>query len=203
MRESGIGRVLVASLHQAISEVLPTRLSFYEDFLPPEGLREGTIGMAPLSAVLSFLRQEGQAYDLVVARAGACAAEWTAESMAPFERSMIASAPAWLRGRLVLRLGRQLVRHSCEQSRAMARLRRQTAQVELSGSIFCAVREPASAPLCGYYAAAFARLLTVFALPAQASVERCRGTGAPGGHCVLTLSLSSASVSTLPEETAA
>jgi len=56
MREAGVGRVLVASLHQAIADLLPTRLSFYENWLNAEGLREGTIGLAPLYAVLSFLR---------------------------------------------------------------------------------------------------------------------------------------------------
>ena len=49
MREDGIGRVLVASLHQAIADILPTRLGFYENWLNAEGLREGTIGLAPLS----------------------------------------------------------------------------------------------------------------------------------------------------------
>ena len=29
MREAGIGRVLVASLHQGIADILPTRLGFY------------------------------------------------------------------------------------------------------------------------------------------------------------------------------
>src|SRR6266571_3998860 len=61
MREAGIGRVLVASLHQGIADILPTRLAFYENWLSVEGLREGTIGLAPLFAVLSFLRQEGEA----------------------------------------------------------------------------------------------------------------------------------------------
>ena len=61
MREAGIGRVLVASLHQGIADILPTRLAFYENWLNAEGLREGTIGLAPLFAVLSFLRTEGEA----------------------------------------------------------------------------------------------------------------------------------------------
>ena len=39
MREAGIGRVLVASLHQGISDVLPLRLLFYENWLNAEGLR--------------------------------------------------------------------------------------------------------------------------------------------------------------------
>ena len=71
MRESGVGRVLVASLHQAIADILPARLVFYESWLTPEGLRDGTIGLAPLYAVLSFLRQEGDAYGVVTAKAGA------------------------------------------------------------------------------------------------------------------------------------
>ena len=80
MREAGIGRVLVASLHQAIADLLPTRLGFYENWLNAEGLREGTIGLAPLFAVLSFLRQEGDAYRLITSRAGAYTAEWTVHS---------------------------------------------------------------------------------------------------------------------------
>ena len=60
-----IGRVLVASLHQAIADVLPNRLEFYENWLNASGLREGTIGLAPLSAVLSFLRTEGEAYSSI------------------------------------------------------------------------------------------------------------------------------------------
>src|SRR5438105_10790751 len=81
MREAGIGRVLVASLHQGIADILPTRLGFYENWLNAEGLREGTIGLAPLYAVLSFLRQEGDAYQLITTRAGEYAAEWTVESI--------------------------------------------------------------------------------------------------------------------------
>ena len=43
MRGAGVGRVLVASLHQSIADILPTRLGFYENWLNPAGLREGTI----------------------------------------------------------------------------------------------------------------------------------------------------------------
>ncbi len=70
MHEAGIGRVLVASLHQGIADILPTRLGFYENWLNAEGLRDGTIGLAPLYAVLSFLRQEGDSYALITTRAG-------------------------------------------------------------------------------------------------------------------------------------
>ena len=128
MREAGIGRVLVASLHQGIADILPTRLGFYENWLNAEGLRDGTIGLAPLYAVLSFLRQEGDAYQLITTRAGEYAAEWTVQSMPPVQRAIIRAAPMWLRSRLLLRLARQLVRSSYRGSRAIARLRSGTAQ---------------------------------------------------------------------------
>src|SRR5882757_10886701 len=102
MSEAGIGRVLVASLHQAIADILPTRLGFYENWLNAEGLREGTIGLAPLYAVLSFLRQEGDAYKLITTRAGEYAADWTVQSMPPIQRAALRSAPMWLRRRLLL-----------------------------------------------------------------------------------------------------
>src|SRR6476661_4805060 len=139
MREAGIGRVLVASLHQGISDILPTRLSFYENWLNAEGLRDGTIGLAPLYAVLSFLRQEGDAYQMITARAGEYAADWTVQSMAPFRRAMIRAAPDWIRRRLLLTLAKDLVRSSYQGSRAVSRIRRGTASVDLRASIFCSV----------------------------------------------------------------
>src|SRR4029077_18242798 len=117
MRDPGIGRVLVASLHQAISDILPARLGFYESWLHAEGLRDGTIGLAPLYAVLSFLRQEGAAYDEVMTRAGEYAAEWSIADIGGVERRAIESAPNWLRLRLIMRLARQLVRSSYRSSR--------------------------------------------------------------------------------------
>src|SRR4051812_19623805 len=137
MRDPGIGRVLVASLHQAIADILPTRLSFYENWLHAEGLREGTIGLAPLYAVLSFLRQEGEAYQLITTRAGEYAAEWTVESMAPARRWLIRVAPQPVRSRVLLRMGRALVRSSYHGNRAISRLRRGTASVDVRASIFC------------------------------------------------------------------
>ena len=186
MRDPGVGRVLVASLHQGIADILPNRLSFYENWLNAEGLREGTIGLAPLYAVLSFLRQEeGDAYDLITSRAGEYAAEWTVESMSPFQRSAIKAAPAWLRRRLLLWLARKLVRTSYPGSRVISRVRRGTAKVDVRASIFCSVRQPVAHPLCGFYAAAFMRQMALFNLPSHAEVVSCRGTGK--ASCVLTI----------------
>lgn len=190
MREAGIGRVLVASLHQAIADLLPTRLGFYENWLNAEGLREGTIGLAPLYAVLSFLRQEGDAYNMITTRAGEYAAEWSVLSMPAIERSTIRLAPAWLRKRLVLRVASRLVRSSYRGSRVISRMRRGAARIDVRASIFCSVREPVDHPLCGFYAAAFTRLLTLFNLKYTAAVVECRGTGEPS--CVLMIPLSSA-----------
>src|SRR3954469_21117193 len=131
MREAGIGRVLVASLHQGIADILPTRLGFYENWLNAEGLREGTIGLAPLYAILSFLRQEGEAYYIITTRAGEYAAEWTVQAMPPLERAFIKASPEWLRRRLVLRLARDLVRNSYRGSRVISRFHNGTAIVDL------------------------------------------------------------------------
>jgi len=187
MREAGIGRVLVASLHQGIADILPTRLDFYENWLNAEGLREGTIGLAPLHAVLSFLRQEGDAYHMITTRAGEYAAEWTVASMPSMQRALIRAAPSWMRARLLVGLARRLVRSSYQGSRVISRMRRGTARIDVRGSIFCTVREPVPNPLCGYYAAAFTKLLAIFNMRARAEVIACRGTGEP--TCVLKLAL--------------
>jgi bacteriochlorophyll 4-vinyl reductase len=189
MREPGIGRVLVASLHQSIGDLMPTRLAFYENWLHVEGLRDGTIGLAPLYAVLSFLRQEeGDMYALVMTRAGEYAAQWTVDSMSPTQRSVIKASPVWLRRRLLLSRVRRLVRDSYRGSRAVARMRRGTARVDVRESVFCSVREPVAHPLCLFYAAAFGRLLALFDLPSRASVVTCRGTGE--ASCVVSMELS-------------
>ena len=187
MREPGIGRVLVASLHQAIADILPTRLSFYENWLNAEGLREGTIGLAPLYAVLSFLRLEGGAYEIITTRAGEYAAEWTVQSMSPLQRTILRASPARLRIRMLLRLSRQLVRETYQGSRAILRVEKGTANVDVRASIFCTVREPVAQPLCGFYAAAFTRLMTMFNIGARTRVVACRGTG--GATCVLQVAL--------------
>ena len=183
MGEAGIGRVLVASLHQGIADILPTRLGFYENWLNAEGLRGGTIGVAPLLAVLSFLRQEGDAYQIITTRAGEYAAEWTVESMSPVQRALIRGAPNWLRDRWLLRLSGQLVRSTYEGSRLVSRLRGGTASLDVRASLFCTVRERVPKPLCGFYAAAFTRLMTLFNVQARAEVVACRGTGEPA--CLL------------------
>ena len=191
--DARIGRVLVASLHQAIADVLPDRLEFYENWLTVPGLREGTIGLAPLSAVLSFLRLEGEAYNRTTACAGEYAADWTVSSMSALERKVISVLPTTLRTRGAFRTARALVRSTYPGSRVKVRLRRGTASVELRGSLFCETREAASMPLCGFYAAAIARVLHHFSLRADAHVHECRAASR-GKGCRLKVEIRGANI---------
>jgi hypothetical protein len=193
MSEPRIGRVLVASLHQAIADLLPTRLEFYENWLNVSGLREGTIGLAPLSAVLSFLRSEGEAYNLITARAGDYAADWTVNSLPAFERRLIRALPVPLRIRAALRVTRALVRSTYPGSRAIVRLKHGTASVDLRGSLFCEVRETSVLPLCGFYVSAIVRVLQLFALRAEARVNECRAASR-GQGCTMLVAVTSGGV---------
>lgn len=188
MAEARIGRVIVASLHQAIADVLPQRLDFYENWLNSHGLREGSIGLAPLLAVISFLRTEGTAYRDVVARAGEYAADWSVSGMSPARRRFILAMPAWLRSRMALGVARRVIGDSYSGSKANGRVRRGAAVVDLHGSVFCTVREPAPQPLCGFYAALTERVLKLFHVPAEAEPSHCRALGDPA--CEITAALS-------------
>jgi hypothetical protein len=183
MIEAGIGRLLVASLHQAIADVLPTRLEFYEAWLNPSGLRDGRIGLAPLAAVLSFLRLEGDPYRFVVARAGEYTAEWTVLDLPTYQRSIIRAAPPALRVHLVMRLARTMIRNTYGGSRAIIRWRKGKGAIDIRGSIFCGVREHVEAPLCQFYASAIRRLMDLFTLDVEVDLEQCRATGAD--QCLL------------------
>jgi bacteriochlorophyll 4-vinyl reductase len=186
MSEPRIGRFLVASLHQAIAELLPDRLEFYENWLSVAGLREGTIGLAPLHAVLSFLRGEGEVYTQVVSKAGEYAAEWTVNGLPGLERRVLRTLPLRLRTRAAFRTARSLVRTTYPGSRAIVTIHKEMASVDLRGSLFCEVRAASVQPLCGFYAAAIARVLQMFAVPADARVETCRAAGG-GQGCLMSV----------------
>jgi hypothetical protein len=199
MSEPRIGRVLIASLHQGIAETLPDRLEFYENWLSVEGLREGTIGLAPLHAVLSFLRAEGEPYHDATARAGRYAAEWTVNGLPGLERRLLMLLPLGLRTRGALRTVRSLVRATYPGSRAIVHVRNGQPSVDLRGSLFCEVREPSAAPLCGYYASAISRVLEMFAVPATTRVVECRSSGSKRG-CSISLALQAGTGTPPPQE---
>jgi hypothetical protein len=188
MTEPRVGRFLVASLHQAIAEVVPDRLAFYENWLSVSGLRDGRIGLAQLMAVFSFLRLEGEAYEDVTTRAGGYAAEWTFTGLSAFERRAMSLLPARLRPRAALRMVRHLVRATYPGCRVIARLDGRQAALDLHGSIFCQVREASPRPLCGFYVAAVQRILELTTVPGEARLVSCRA--ARGGQgCVIAVAL--------------
>jgi len=187
MTDGVVGRTLVASLHQGIVDLHPTRLEFYEGWLTPSGLRDGRIGLAPLAAVLSFLRQEGEPYDLVSGRAGEYTAEWTILGLTPFHRAALRRAPPTFRARLALRVACSMVHATSTSSRAVVRWRKERATIDIRGSIFCDVRERTAHPLCEYYASAIRHLMARLDLDADVATEQCRATGE--GHCVMSISM--------------
>lgn len=187
MHDGGVGRLLVASLHQSIADELPSRLDFYEAWFNPVGLRDGRIGLAPLAAVLSFLRQEGgDAYRLVARRAGVYSAEWMVDGLSSWRRRLVMWAPRRVRVWLVLGLARRLVRQTYGGSRVVTRgVGVGRGRVDLRGSVFCQVRDRVPHPLCEFYASALGELLSRFDLPMEARTAECRAAGAE--RCTIAL----------------
>ena len=79
--------------------------------------------------------------------------------MPPVRRAAIKAAPTWLRQRLLLRLGGQLVKSSYQGSRVVATVRRGTAANRRARVDLLLGPRAGGHPLCGFYAAAFTRLL--------------------------------------------
>ena len=177
MRDAGIGRLLVASLHQGIADRLPDRLEFYENWLNPRGLRDGTIGLAPLHAVLSFLRTEGEDYGRVTSTAGAFAAEWAVSELSSLHRWAATSLPGPVRRHLALGVARSLIVRAYTGSRTTLSIRKRVGTLEIRNSIFCGVRDRAPAPLCQFHAAAVARVLKELRQPAIVTIVACQATG--------------------------
>jgi hypothetical protein len=178
MTDAAVGRLLVASLHQAIADLLPMRLEFYEAWLHPSGLREGRIGLAPLAAVLSFLRLEGAPYHLIAARAGEYTADWTVAEVSPLRKRIILAMPPAIRKRMVVGVTRWMVRSTYGDTDVNVRWRQWRGALDLQSSLFCEVRDPVDAPLCEFYASAIRRVMSLFNLDADVVTEQCRATGA-------------------------
>jgi hypothetical protein len=186
MTEVRVGRLLAASLHQAVADLIPQRLDFYEVWLRSEGLRDGSIGLAPITAVLGFLRTE-DAYDAVVLRAGRLAAEWSVASMPAIQRRTMAILPRPLRVRAALRMSARIVERVCSTSRASTRMRRGELAMDVESSIFCNVRETPKMRLCGFYVAAASELFAQCGVNVRAHIARCRAVD--GAPCVIAIEL--------------
>ncbi|MEZ5284412.1 MAG: hypothetical protein R2712_06310 [Vicinamibacterales bacterium] len=176
MVDAAIGRLLIASLHQGIADIAPTRLDFYENWLSPTGLRDGRMGLAPLGAVLSFLHREPPPADHEIPdRAGRCAAEWAWSSVSGARKALIRRLPLGLRTRAALGLCRRLAREAIGQSSVSWRLRRGRARVDIQSAIFEYLRQPSAAPMRRFYASAFRECLLQCDIEAHVTVEEAAG----------------------------
>jgi hypothetical protein len=188
MVDAGIGRLLIASLHQAIADIAPTRLPFYESWITPPGIAGGRIGLAPLHAALSFLRLEGQpVYEQIMRRAGEYSAEWTFDELSAFERAVVRRCPTRLRARWALHLSRRVITETFRDARTRVRLRRGAGTLAIGTSIFCVVRERAAWPMCGFYAALVERFLSRCDVRASVGVGQCRASGAAACQLAVTI----------------
>ena len=189
-KDETVGRVLLAGLHQAIAEILPVRLEFYETWLKPSDLHQQTIGLSALLAVLSFLRREDDAYGIVLARAGHYAAMWSFEELGGMRRAFVRALPRRMRVRATSRLMRETLRGLYPESRVEIAWRGSTLFVDLQGSPFCMAPEPTYQSVCGFYAGAIVAFFRLFNLDAAVRVSRCRAPGAT--NCLLLVLIDSA-----------
>ena len=167
---------------------LPQRLDYYEEWLRPDALRDG-LGLAPITAIVGFLRTERNGgHDRVMARAGSLAADWTIDSLSAMRVRFIRMLPRWVRARAAARVASAIVRDVLSTSRASARVRRSHVRLDVKESLFCSVREPQPVPLCAFYTAVAARAFERFGLSSRGRIEGCRAVGG-GGSCVILLDL--------------
>ena len=153
MSETGLAEFLSPACTKASPTFFPDRLSFYENWLHSKGLRDGTIGLAPLYAVLSFLREE-KGEDEDHQRSAVTSIERSPHapaSMRPTGPSTrwVGSSARCSKPHLsgcaavsLMRVGRRVVRSSYGGSHVRSRLRRRTADIAVRASIFlpCANR---------------------------------------------------------------
>jgi hypothetical protein len=196
MTDVRVGRLLIASLHQAIHDELPMRAEFYDHWLSSEDWRDGAVDLAALTAVLGFLRTEGDGYHRVVARGGRLAAEWTVASMSPGRRRLVSWLPGRLRARAALRTAVRVVRSLTSSREVRARVRQQRAEVRVTASVFCTVRERAAAPLCGFHLAAAVETFRQLGVAATGYIERCHAVDRNG--CLLLVDVSGACAAEKP-----
>ena len=125
---------------------MPARLDFYEEWLSPDGLRDGSIGLAPVSAVIGFLRTEGEQYH----EWWRGPARWPRPgALRPCRRSnggWAASLPLSLRSYFALRMLRRIVRDELSMSSVgRPASQRGHATFRVQSSVFCTVRATACA----------------------------------------------------------
>ena len=188
MSEARIDRLLAAALHQAIADLLPMRLEFYESYLRPRAWREDAVNLAPVTAVLSFLRhEEGEPYDAVMTRAASYAAAWWVAGQPWHVRSGRRLLPLWMRLRQVGALAKRHFESSYRGTKVRVHVRRGRLEIDIRGSIFCSSREQARAAHCGYYLAFVQALLAEDAFAHPGTLAACRALGSTS--CIVAIAV--------------
>jgi hypothetical protein len=180
MGESKIDRLVAASVYQAIADCLPLQLEFYETWLAPTRWLKDGLSRGSLSAVLSFLRREGDSYADVMIVAGRYTAQWVYDDL-PW-RTRVAGRrlqSMGLRRRTLVRLATRLVRNTDRGSRVRLHRDNGLHLVEIRGSAFCHVREKVTGPLCQYYAAALEQFFLLDQVECSVGIRRCQAAGEP------------------------
>ncbi len=178
MTDAAVGRLLVASLHQGIADLLPMRLEFYEAWLHPSGLREGGSGWRRWRQCSAFfVSRAPRTTSLPPVRASTrrigpspkcprSASESSWQCRRPFASEWWSASPnGWCEAPTATPTSRSNGDSGVGQSNSRAR---------------CSARSGirVDAPLCEFYASAFRRLMSLFNLDADVVTEQCRATGA-------------------------
>ncbi|MPY86670.1 MAG: hypothetical protein GEU99_01965 [Luteitalea sp.] len=178
---------------------MPQQLELYETWLKPFSWRKSELSIASLSAVLSFLRREGDAYGDVTRAAGRYAAQWIYDDL-PWSARIVSRriTPRDFRVRRLLRLAGQLVGATSGDGRVKVHARGAVPLIELAGSVFCHVRGPSSAPLCVYYADAIEHLFRLDRFHCDVSIVGCRAMGAE--CCIFAVTIGGRTATDVPRQ---
>jgi hypothetical protein len=149
-----------------------------------------------MTAVVGFLRAEGEPYHRVVARAGVLAADWWVESLPATHRRFVRWLPRPLRLRAALKVAGEIARAVNSESQVSRRVRGTSATVKLTASVFCSVRASQPSPLCGFYVALVVATLKHFGIAAVGHSTQCRAVEGP--TCVLTFDVSATDATASP-----
>jgi hypothetical protein len=173
-----VGRVLLASLHQAIAEVLPARLGFYERWLTSDSADRRDVAIESFIVMLDYLEQEGRPYNAITARAGHYAAIRSFRKLFVLDRAYLRLLPRRLRARKAIRLVVQMLPALYRDVRVELTRRGGTAFIGIDGSPFCDTRVTNEPPSCGFVSSAITTYLELLNLRPAVRVTRCRASGA-------------------------
>jgi hypothetical protein len=93
-----------------------------------------------------------------------------------------------LRTRAALQVATSIARATSSATRTSTRFARNSARVEVRASLFCAVREIQTVPLCGFYLAVAVETLRRFGIASGGRIERCHAVDG-AASCVVVLEL--------------